>query len=93
MKILIPYKAVEERSSIIETYAAWTLIGTHSSGGQDFVVFDDGVAATFEMPSDLWKAFALVVLDEFNSLRAEHGLAARTVDQLKQAIKNKLDLL
>lgn len=38
----------------------------------------------------LLKAFALLVLDELNTLRAEHGLPQRTPQQLVNAIKNKL---
>jgi hypothetical protein len=41
----------------------------------------------------LLKAFALTVLDEINILRDEHGLAARTVSQLKNAVSNKYDTL
>ncbi len=37
------------------------------------------------------KAFAEVVMDEINILRAEHGLPARTLFQLVTAIKNKID--
>lgn len=37
-------------------------------------------------------AFAKVVMDEFNILRAIHGLAPRTLDQLKTAIKNEIDV-
>jgi len=36
------------------------------------------------------KAFALVVLSEINTLRANAGLPERTVQQLKSAIKAKL---
>jgi hypothetical protein len=36
------------------------------------------------------RAFALVVLDEINILRAQHSLSARTAEQLRTAIKNKL---
>lgn len=39
---------------------------------------------------DLMKALALVLMDEINSLRAQHGLPPRTVQQLKNAIKSKL---
>lgn len=46
--------------------------------------------ATSRMES-LIRAFALVVLDEFNTLRDQHGLAARTAAQLRSAIKGKLD--
>ena len=39
---------------------------------------------------DLLRAFALVVLDEFNLLRAEHSRAPRSIGNLKTAIRNKL---
>ena len=38
----------------------------------------------------LLRAFAEVVLDELNNLRAQHGLAARTMAQLRTAIRNKI---
>jgi len=38
----------------------------------------------------LLKAFAQVVMDEINILRAQHSLPARTWDQLTTAVKNKL---
>lgn len=38
----------------------------------------------------LLRAFAETVLDELNNLRAQHGLAARTMAQLRTAIRNKL---
>lgn len=38
----------------------------------------------------LQKAFALVVLDEINTLRVAAGLNPRTVNQLKTAIRSKL---
>lgn len=41
----------------------------------------------------LLKAFALVVLDEINILRANAGMAERTVAQLKTAVTNKYDSL
>jgi len=37
------------------------------------------------------RAFAEVVIDEFNILRAEHGLAARSLSQLVTAIKSKIN--
>jgi hypothetical protein len=37
------------------------------------------------------KAFALIVLDEINILRAAAGLAPRTPEQLKTAHRAKLD--
>ena len=39
------------------------------------------------------KAFALIVLDEINVLRGQHGLAARTPVQLVNAIKGKVDTI
>lgn len=44
---------------------------------------------------DVWenvllRAFALVVLDEINTLRGQHGLPARTMQQLKTATLNKI---
>jgi len=48
----------------------------------------------FEVKFDkLLKAFALVVLDEINLLRAEAGLSARTTQQLKTAVGNRYDTL
>jgi len=38
----------------------------------------------------LLKAFALVVLDQTNELRSDHGRAAISVEQLKTAIRGKL---
>ena len=39
------------------------------------------------------KALALVTKDEINILRAEHGLSARTNNQLLNAIKAKVDII
>jgi hypothetical protein len=36
-------------------------------------------------------AFASILVDEFNILRAEHGLSDRTLSQLKTAILNRID--
>lgn len=48
-------------------------------------------AANIEQHFDpLLKAFALVVLDEINLLRTQAGLPARSVAQLKNAVKQKL---
>jgi hypothetical protein len=41
----------------------------------------------------LLKAFALVVLDEINVLRQQHGLPVRTTAQLKAAVKARYDTL
>lgn len=37
------------------------------------------------------RAFAEVVMDEINILRAQHGMADRTLSQLVTAIKGKID--
>ncbi len=50
----------------------------------------DATANQLDRVEDVLRAFALVVLDEFNTLRAQHGLADRTIAQLKAAIRNKL---
>ena len=42
------------------------------------------------IPKRVMKAFALVVLDEINILRDQHGLVLRTEAQLRTAVKGKL---
>lgn len=51
----------------------------------------DELANDIDRAESFMKAFALVVLDEFNNLRAQHGLNPRTIAQLKAAVRNKLD--
>ena len=51
----------------------------------------DSIANEIDQLETYTRAFALVVLDEINSLRSQHGLSARTTAQLKTAIRNKLD--
>ena len=43
-----------------------------------------------DLPDEILKAFALVMLDEINELRAVHGRATITRAQLKAAVKAKL---
>ena len=43
-----------------------------------------------DLPDEILKAFALVMLDEINALRADHGRATITPAQLKAAVKAKL---
>ncbi len=43
-----------------------------------------------DLTDDVLKAFALVVLDEINTLRSQHALSAITPAQLKAAVKAKL---
>ena len=50
----------------------------------------DSVTDEIDTVESLMRALALVLLDEINTLRAEHSLAARTVAQVKTAIRNKL---
>ena len=50
----------------------------------------DSVVAELDQNMALIRAVFLVILDEFNLLRAEHGLAPRTVTQLRNAAKAKL---
>ena len=50
----------------------------------------DGIADKTEAVGTFERAFAEVVLDEINLLRAEHSLAPRTLPQLKTAVRSKL---
>lgn len=50
----------------------------------------DGAVAALDGAEDLMRAFALVMLDEINLLRAQHQLAPRTPQQLKNAVRAKL---
>ena len=50
----------------------------------------DTVVDQLDQVEGILRAFMLVVLDEINALRATHSLSARTVAQLKTAIRNKL---
>lgn len=51
----------------------------------------DALANDIDRNESFMKAFALVVLDEFNNLRSQHGLSPRTIAQLKNAVRSKLD--
>lgn len=57
----------------------------------EIVASRDALADDIDRNETFLKAFALVVLDEFNNLRSQHGLAPRTISQLKTAVRNKLD--
>lgn len=62
---------------------------------QDAAIIETRSAAqsridAFEEIGLVHRAFAEVVKDEINILRAEHGLSLRTSQQLKNAIKNKI---
>ena len=50
----------------------------------------DVVANELDSIEGIMRAFAGVVLDEINTLRAVHSLPDRTLVQLKTAIRNKL---
>lgn len=43
--------------------------------------------------SKLLHAIVFVIKDEINILRAEHGLSARTNEQVMNSIQNKLDTI
>jgi len=55
------------------------------------LIFDKSIAKRRIDDERVLRAFAEVVMDELNNLRAEHGLPARTLSQLVTAIKNKID--
>ena len=50
----------------------------------------DSITEQFDRVDDIIRAVALVVLDEINILRTRDGLTARTVAQMRTAIRNKL---
>lgn len=50
----------------------------------------DGVISRVDNIEDLFRAFAIIVKDEINILRAQHGLPPRTLGQLRTAIRNSL---
>ncbi len=63
-----------------EAHQAWEVAKAHPTA-----------QASWDTPAELlFRAFALVVLDEINVLRAQHSLAARTIQQLKAATLNKI---
>lgn len=50
----------------------------------------DQVATQLDQQENIIRAFMLIVLDEVNLLRTQHGLSERTVQQLRNAIRDKL---
>jgi len=50
----------------------------------------DAIADKLNRPTTFERAFAEILLDEFNTLRALHGLAPRTRAQLRAALRGKL---
>lgn len=50
----------------------------------------DKIADQLESTRTLSRAFAEVVLDEINLLRAQHSLPPRTLSQLRNAVRSKL---
>ena len=50
----------------------------------------DDVADELDQTEEILRAFALVVLDEINVLRALHVETPRTIAQLKNAVRSKL---
>jgi hypothetical protein len=51
----------------------------------------DLIADQLDATQTIMRAFSLVVLDELNTLRAQHSLPDRTAEQLKTAVRGKLD--
>ena len=51
----------------------------------------DALADELDRAETFMRAFALIVMDELNILRGQHGLADRTPAQLKTALRNRLD--
>ena len=58
----------------------------------ELVASRDALADEIDRNESYTRAFALVVLDEINTLRAAHGLNDRTPAQLKTALRNKMDI-
>ena len=50
----------------------------------------DEIADQLERAKSFDKAFALILLDEINILRAKHGMNPRTARQFKTALRSKL---
>ena len=50
----------------------------------------DSIADELDQVQTIMRAFAEVVLDEFNNLRGQHSLPSRTLAQLKTAVRGKL---
>ncbi len=50
----------------------------------------DQIVTQLDQVEDLLRAFMQVVLDEVNVLRFEHGLAPRTLAQLRKVVRDKL---
>ena len=51
----------------------------------------DDLADEIDALESYSRAFALIVMDEINILRGQHGLPLRTAAQLKNALRNRLD--
>lgn len=71
-------------SQVVETWAAPV-----AKTAQEIDADNEAITATMDTDRYL-RAFALVVLDEVNLLRAEHAMAPRTATQLRAAVKAKL---
>ncbi len=50
----------------------------------------DAIADQLTQTRSIMRAFAEVVLDEINALRAQHSLPTRTLTQLRNAVRGKL---
>jgi len=70
-----------------------TLMGAAARAAVDAaedVVTLNSIADQLEEQRTVMRGFAEVVLDEINSLRALHGRPARTLRQLRNAVRGKL---
>jgi len=106
MEIYYPFTSLEEKQRILDKNNDKTFLRNDVLSGLRFLVFDDGQEPPFDFPSDILKAFARVVIDEINAIRAEVSdlktrvaildggdatqLKQRTADQLKEAIKARM---
>lgn len=64
-----------------EAHAAWVTAQART----------EAQAAWDKPDAQLWRAFVLVLLDELNTLRGQHGLPARTAAQLRTAVRNRIE--
>jgi len=70
-----------------------TLLDRAARDAVDAALLVSGREATVsqvDSPDDILRALVLVMLDEINTLRAQHSLQARTITQLRTAMRNKL---
>jgi len=82
----------EVREGPVESVTSnqWRKISTvRAKTSVELDVEADNAADNIFVRDKTMKAFALVLLDEINGLRAQHSLADRTVAQLRNAVSTK----